>query len=103
MMTMERMSQSGFSFEGDSRCSKCNRVFEKPKLVQYYACPHCLNKIDEEHRPAGGCQYWFGYLNQKDRSDPVPQECVECKKAVDCMLSQVYDSPTAVAEIKKWY
>ena len=102
-MAMERMSQSGFALEGDSRCSKCKRTFEKPKLVRYYACPYCLNKIDEEQKLTGSCQYWFGYLNQKDSGDPVPQECVECKKAIECMLSQCYDSSAAVAEIKKWY
>jgi len=102
-MTMERMSQSGFTLEGDSHCSKCKRTFEKPKLVQYYACPYCLNKIDEEQKLADSCQYWFGYLNQKDRGDPVPMECVECERAVECMLSQCYDSSAAVAEIKKWY
>ena len=102
-MFLEQMSRSGSTSEGQRRCLKCDRVFEKPKLIQYYACPHCLNKIDEEQKLAGSCQYWFGYLNQKDRSESIPMECIECERAVECMLSQCYDSSAAVAEIKKWY
>jgi DNA-directed RNA polymerase subunit RPC12/RpoP len=88
---------------GEQRyCSKCNKAFDKPKLIQYYACPHCLNKlVDEEQKK--DCQYWFGYLSSKEKSEPIPQECVECENVVGCMLSQYYDSAAAVAEIKKWY
>jgi DNA-directed RNA polymerase subunit RPC12/RpoP len=81
-------------------CSKCKKSFDKPKLIQYYACPYCLNKIEEEQKK--DCQYWFGYLSNREKSEPIPQECVECKKAVECMLNRIYTS-TATAEIKKWY
>lgn len=89
--------------EGRSKrqCSKCGKSFTEPKLVQYYACPHCSNKIEETEK--AGCNYWFGYLSQKDKSQSVPADCVECEKVVDCMLNQVKSSPTAVKEIKKWY
>jgi hypothetical protein len=82
-------------------CSKCNKAFDKPKLVQYHACPHCLNRIEEEQEK--DCQYWFGYLSSKEKGEPVPQECVQCEKVVECMLNQYYKSAAAVAEIKKWY
>ncbi len=49
-----------------------------------------------------GCQYWYGYLSQKERQEPIPEECVECEKVVECMLNQL-NSASAVAEIKKWY
>jgi len=33
----------------------------------------------------------------------VPNECVECPKNLDCMLSKVHQSTKSVKEIKKWY
>ena len=52
---------------------------------------------------ARGCQHQFGYLNQRESNKSIPKECVECKKAVECMLNQPQYSDDAVAEIKKWY
>jgi hypothetical protein len=86
--------------EEKSYCSKCKESFAEPKLIQYYACPHCLNKIEEEAKT--GCQQWFGYLSQKDKTEGVPKECVECQKVLECMLNQD-SSAVAVSEIKKWY
>jgi len=86
--------------ENKNHCFNCKKTFEKPKLVQYNACPHCLNKLEEKGKT--GCQYWFGFLSQKDKNESVPQECVECEKVMDCMLNRYYDS-VAVSEIKKWY
>ena len=86
--------------EKKKHCLKCKKIFGEPKLVQYFACPHCLNKIEEEAKT--GCQHWFGFLSQKDKKETIPQECVECEKVMDCMLSRQYDSG-AVTEIKKWY
>lgn len=98
---MEFVDQTEVATEEQHSCSKCHRTFEKTELIQYYACPHCKNKIEEEQKK--GCQYWFGYLNQKDKTDRIPQQCIECEKAIECMLNQHYKSATAVAEIKKWY
>ena len=86
--------------EKKNHCFKCKKTFDKPKLVQYYACPHCLSKLEEKGKT--GCQYWFGFLSQKDKSESIPQECVECEKVMDCMLNRYYESG-AVSEIKKWY
>jgi hypothetical protein len=87
--------------EGKNHCRKCKKTFNEPKIVQYCACPHCLNKIEEEAKT--GCQHWFGFLSQKDNKDTVPQECVECDKVLECMLSQHQNSASAVSQIKKWY
>jgi DNA-directed RNA polymerase subunit RPC12/RpoP len=89
------------TIERKNHCSKCKKTFDKPKLIQYYACPHCLNRLEEKVKT--GCQYWFGFLSQKDKSESIPQECVECKKVMDCMLNRNNVSVTAVSEIKKWY
>jgi hypothetical protein len=94
-----RKSQQN-AVEKKKPCVKCKKVFDKPKLIQYYACPHCLNKLEEERK--SGCQNWFGFLSQKDKNESIPQECVECEKVMDCMLNRQYDS-VAVSEIKKWY
>jgi hypothetical protein len=79
-------------------CTKCRKTFSEPKLI--YACPNCLIAI--ENKVEKSCQYWFGYLNQKDKTEAVPQECVECKQVMECMLSQ-NTSKDAVSEIRKWY
>jgi hypothetical protein len=100
-MAIVSIAQLDFSSEERRCCTKCNKTFDKPKLVQYYACPHCLGKIEENQN--NGCQYWFGYLNQREKNEPIPQLCVECEKAVECLLSPHCDTPAAVAEIKKWY
>ena len=83
-------------------CLECHKGFDEPELIQYYACPHCKNKIIVEEKKTG-CQYWFGYLNQKSKSDPMPQSCVECEQVLECMLNRYYNSAKAVNEIKKWY
>jgi hypothetical protein len=98
---MQFLVRSEATVEGKHHCSKCEKVFDEPELVSYRACPHCHTKIEEEQRT--DCQYWFGYLNQKEKNESIPHECVECQTAVECMLNQQYNSPTAVAGIKKWY
>jgi len=84
------------SVEGKNHCSKCKKTFDQPKLVP--VCPHCLNRIEVKV----GCQYWFGYLGQKEKTESVPQECVECEKVMECMLNHEISS-VAVLEISKWY
>ncbi len=81
-------------------CSKCKQPFDEPQLVQYYACPHCMAKIEEETKP--GCQFYLGFLSQKDKTQSLPTECVECPKVLECMLDRDH-SPNALSEIKKWY
>ena len=83
-----------------NHCLKCKKIFDEPKIVQYFACPHCLNKLEEEEK--SGCQHWFGFLSQKERKESIPHECVECEKVMDCMLNRQYDSE-AMSEIRKWY
>ena len=100
---MEVATQTTTVVEEQQQCSnpKCKKNFDKPKLVQYYACPYCLTEIEEEQKK--GCQYWFGYLNQKEKGEPIPEGCVECEKALECMLNKYYNSAAAVAHIKEWY
>ena len=92
--------ESGSMLQTDSivekhSCPKCDKTYDKPKLIQYYACPHCMTKIEEERKTS--CQQWFGYLNQKPKAEPMPKCCVECEKVVECMLNLNYDSANAIA------
>jgi len=84
--------------EGKNHCSKCKKTFDEPKIV--LVCPHCLSRIEEKGKT--GCQYWFGFLNQKEKTESIPQECIECPRVLECMLSQE-KSENAVSEIRKWY
>jgi hypothetical protein len=81
-------------------CSKCKKGFPEPKLIQYYACPHCESKYSQEEEKS--CQHWFGFLTQKDSNQSIPSECVECNKVLDCMLGN-QTTEKAVSQIKKWY
>ena len=153
----------------------CGKVFEKPKVVRYYACPFCLSRIqkttpaknhltksretidsqpklksttleklediepvkfetsiwfesaespeiisppesveipepillpeksDPKRTENDQCKFYFGYLQRREKGARIPESCVECPKSVDCMLSNLYKSPAAVTEIKKWY
>lgn len=86
--------------EEKHHCPKCNKGFSEPKMIQYYACPHCESKYEPEVKKV--CQHWFGFLTQKDSNQPLPPECVECDKVLDCMLGN-QTTANAVSQIKKWY
>ncbi len=83
------------------RCSnpRCGKSFDKPKLI--YACPHCLAEIQEDKKP--DCQHWFGYLEQREKSEELPKECIECSKSIECMLDKEIYSEEAAKEIRKWF
>jgi DNA-directed RNA polymerase subunit RPC12/RpoP len=82
-------------------CHSCKKAFAEPKLIQYFACPHCKKRLEKDTKR--GCQHWFGFLSEKEKKDSVPAECVECVKVLDCMLINYHNSERAVSEIKKWY
>jgi hypothetical protein len=79
--------------------SSCGRTFDKPKIIR--VCPYCLTEIHEDQK--SGCQFWFGYLGQRENGERIPDECVECERSVECMLQKEAYSTEAVTEIKKWY
>jgi hypothetical protein len=96
---------AGQKEEEKHRCPKCKNGFSEPKLIQYYVCPHCESKFEHEHESetkVKGCQHWFGFLSTKDRNQPVPQECVECRLVLECMLN-TQASKKVISQIKKWY
>ena len=55
---------------------------------------------------AEGCPHYFGYLAQRPKSEVTPDECMTCKKLVECMLStsesaSVSESHVTMQETKR--
>lgn len=80
---------------------KCGQTFDTPKLVKYYVCPFCSTEVKKEATEVG-CLHYFGYLCEREKGEPIPSECVECRKSIESMLSTVA-SKDAAEEIRKWY
>jgi hypothetical protein len=34
------------------------------------------------------CQRYFGFLSQRPKGTPIPEECLTCEKMLDCMVSK---------------
>ncbi len=98
---------------------KCQKKFECLVIVHdnsktpaeiYYACPHCMFKLDptaiqvlrkeeiflkektnnkqahpKKEIPSGCCKY-LGYLSDRPKEIIIPQECLICTKMLDCTL-----------------
>lgn len=88
------------------------RVASHGGVQVYYACPRCLTKVNdvEEHRSkersapsfsvesvkapsvvksgssGGKCGHFVGYLKQRGRDNPIPDECLTCDKMIECMV-----------------
>lgn len=79
----------------------------------YDACPYCLTRINpinpiqqeqtpkkeeqntttqpqtlpiEQQNQDSSCKHQQGYLNKRDKNEPIPQECIVCPKIIECML-----------------
>lgn len=95
-------------------CPNCRKVFKTPLLILDFSggknrlvrqCPYCNISIDDfkdEQAAHPSCQYWFGYLGQKEYGEAIPHGCIECEKVIDCLLEKEDYSTEAVKEIKKW-
>jgi len=88
-------------------------VFTDSLVEEYYACPKCLSKVasireknvkvelddadeGEAEEPAtfkfessvgeaAGCAHYVGYLKNRPKNTPIPEECLTCSKMIDCM------------------
>ncbi len=40
----------------------------------------------KEETPTG-CPHHFGYLSKRPKDIPIPEECLTCRKMVQCMLN----------------
>jgi hypothetical protein len=41
---------------------------------------------EKEEKDPSECSHHFGYLANRPKDSPIPQECLTCPKIVDCML-----------------
>jgi DNA-directed RNA polymerase subunit RPC12/RpoP len=90
-------------------------VFADSLVEEYYACPKCLSKVasireknvkvseidevevegaveepaalkfESYEGEAAGCVYHLGYLKNRPKNTPIPEECLTCSKMIDCM------------------
>ena len=48
------------------------------------------NAAAQEERLFSGCLHYFGYLSNRPKDSPIPQECIICQRLGDCMVATVY-------------
>jgi len=77
-----------------------------------YDPPFSLGNNDEQQKTVEDhasessdfrCQYYFGYLSQRDKEEVIPETCFGCLKSIECMMSEYNKPKETVEEIKKWY
>jgi DNA-directed RNA polymerase subunit RPC12/RpoP len=76
----------------------------------YNACPYCLTEItmpepesknpfekttteiafleeksSQNHEEISNCKHYFGYMNQKEHKQQMPEECMLCSRIIECM------------------
>ena len=95
---------------------ECRREFERPLMLTdfsrmpretYYACPHCLTKVDVVAKKEGlggvsvessgnaatektpsECGFRFGYLKTLPREATLPDGCLTCSKLLQCFVKK---------------
>jgi hypothetical protein len=95
--------------------NECRREIGKPIMLTdfsktpretYYACPHCLTKVDvvvkdqsldsvslatskgASEKTPSECPYRFGYLNTLSRDAAIPDGCLICPKLLQCFVKK---------------
>ena len=48
---------------------------------------------------SSACQRYFGFLSQRSKGTPIPEDCLTCEKMLDCMIS-TRDSTSVTLESK---
>jgi len=97
----------------DLVCNECGGTFQKPILAtvscngrvqEYYACPVCMARINEERKKISilkedvkkplvkpennvKCKHFLGYLKKRPKDAAIPDECLTCGKMIGCLLS----------------
>lgn len=94
---------------------ECKKGFERPVMLTdyskmpretYYACPHCLTKVDivakdrnistvslgtsEKilEKPPSECHFKFGYLNDLTSNASIPDACLTCSELLHCIVKK---------------
>ena len=97
LLTENLSGQSPEEYYGCSRClSKVEVAAEKrspmavqlePAAEEEVAAEEAYNDLPSkiEVNVHASCQHELGYLKKRDRSSPIPDECLICTKMIDCM------------------
>ena len=94
---------------------ECKREIDKPLMLTdfsktpretYYACPHCLTKVDvvvedqklksvsletsgnSVEKTPSECPFQFGYLKTLPKETAIPDECLTCSKLLQCTVKK---------------
>ena len=79
-----------------------------------FACPYCMSKLDRDReekespskrvsieetvsvKDAGAnkkvvskCPHHFGYLRERPKNAPIPDECITCSETIKCLLGNI--------------
>ncbi len=95
--------------------NECRKGFEKPLMLTdfskmpretYYACPHCLTKVEvvaedinldsvsvetsgnPVEKPPTECGYHLGYLKTLQKEAGIPDGCLTCSKLLRCFVTK---------------
>ena len=95
--------------------SECRKEIEKPVMLTdfsstpretYYACPHCLTKVDvvakdkrldsvslessegASEKAPSECSFRFGYLKTLPKGAAIPDGCLTCAKLLQCFVKK---------------
>jgi len=90
------------------------KMSQKSETEEYYACPKCLSKVahlqvisdskkvetlgdssskyEKNSVPIGSkiekpdkCTHQLGYLKNRAKDEPIPEECLICGKMIECI------------------
>ena len=94
---------------------ECKKGFDKPLVLTdfskmpretYYACPHCLTKVDVVVEDRGldrvsvetsgkpvektpsECSFRLGYLKTLPKEATIPDGCLTCSKLLQCFVKK---------------
>jgi len=64
----------------EEKIEQASKLAEIKKIIEKNA------KKEEKSGKKAKCPYHFGYLKEKDKNLPIPEECLTCPKMLECML-----------------
>ena len=64
----------------EEKIEQTSKLIEIKKIIEKNA------KKEKEKAKEVKCPYHFGYLKEKDKNLPIPEECLTCPKMLECML-----------------
>jgi len=66
----------------EEKIEQTSKLIEIKKIIEKNA----KKEKEKEKAKEIKCPYHFGYLKEKDKNLPIPEECLTCPKMLECML-----------------